>query len=384
MAKDAEEVKKAKPKVLFIIADVAAGHRSGAEAMAKAIQEKYDGKYETKVIDLFKLADVQPFNGLDLVHSLATVNRTVERLQDFGYRLSTEIKFTFDIYYQYMRFFMLKEAKKIIDAEDPDVVVSVHPFCSMVLRMIKENHPDVKYKTVSVVTDLVTIYRGWGDFRADLVISPTAKATNMLTKWGVPIEKIAYPLFPIKPELKNFRPREEVMAELGFSTRKHTILLTGGGFGLKSMMRALQDLARDVDLQLIVITGKLPFLQEQLEMKFKNFERIKIFGYVNNFQDYMNAADLVVTKPGPATVLESELFEKKAVLTRHVGYQEVGNIWYALHNKNFRHIHTNWGELKKTIYDLLEQEKSESEKLSRRKFDESFTIAEKIVALIAH
>lgn len=377
-----QSAKASKTNILFVIADVAAGHRSGAEALARAIEKLEPSKYNIKIIDLFKLADIQPFNSLDTFHTLVSQNRWFEKFLDFWMWLTTVVQPFYQVFYLYFQWKMLAECRRIIAAEKPDLVISVHPFASMILNGIKARYPETAYKTATVITDLATFYRGWGDERAELISVPTATGRELVLSFGVQPEKIISPLFPIKPELREFRPKAEVLAELGFTPKRHTVLITGGGLGIKSMLKAISDLIKDVDLQLIIITGKVEFLRQQLQMRYRNYERVKVFGFVHNIQDYFNAADIVVTKPGPATILEVELFNKQAILTRKIGWQETGNVTYALENPNFRYIADNWQQLKVVAEELLLVNPPQNAKIERRQFDEAEQIARKLIELI--
>lgn len=371
-----------KPKILFVIADVAAGHKSGAEAVHQAIEAIAPGQYNVKTIDLFKLADVQPFNSLDTFHTLVSQNRWFEKFLDFWMWLTTSILPFYEIFYYYMQWKMLEDARSIIAAEKPDLVVSVHPFASMLLRGIKSKYPETSYKTATVITDLATFYRGWGDLKAEQVFVPTNEGIERVISFGVAPDKISGPVFPIKPGISNFREKDTVMAELGFSPKRKTVLITGGGLGLKSMLKVINDLVMDTDLQLIIIAGKLSFFRQQLEMRYKNIERVKVFGFVSNIQDYFNVADVIITKPGPATILEAELFNKQVILTRKIGWQETGNITYALQNPNFHYIGERWQQLKTMIDKLWDSSAAKNVKIERRRFDEAQIIAKKLLSLI--
>jgi processive 1,2-diacylglycerol beta-glucosyltransferase len=140
------------------------------------------------------------------------------------------------------------------------------------------------------------------------------------------------------------------------------------------MLRGMDNIAKDENVQLLIITGKLTEFRKQLQKKYSTNPTVATLGFVENMQDYLNAADIVVTKPGPATILEIELFQKQAILTRKVGIQEIGNIHYALQNPNFRYINDHWDKLSQTVNELLASPYKEFP--ARRNFNEATKIVE--------
>ncbi|MFW5703157.1 MAG: MGDG synthase family glycosyltransferase [Candidatus Dojkabacteria bacterium] len=369
-----------KVKILILLADVAAGHRSAAIALeAAAGASRFRDKCEIVSLDIFKLADIEPFNSLETVHTLVSENRWAEKFVDFWVQLTNLLEPIYDIYHWYMAARLLPRFKKIVDSEQPDVILSVHPFASMMLYSLKKSNPG-RYKTATAITDLVSFYRGWADREADLIFAPTHEAASRLEEFRVSSDRIEYPLFPINPNYKKARSKREVLKELGFSQSKKIILVTGGGLGLTSMLKVIDKLSRHEDWQVIVIAGKREFLKSQLEGKYADAiaqKRLAIFSFVGNFQDYLNLADVIVTKPGPATILEIELFQKPAVLTRPVGHQEQGNIRYALENPNLVRVGESFNNIEEIISNLLELKKE----YRRRSFEEANTIIEKLLKL---
>src|SRR5690606_31571629 len=120
------------------------------------------------------------------------------------------------------------------ELENPDLIVTAHPFVTMVIRSIKEE--GANFKSVTMITDLVTLFRGWGDPSADLVICPTGEAIPTLLHYGVNVENIVYPLFPIKPNMDQVVDREEIVKRHNLDPEKTIVLVTGGGVGTKPMM----------------------------------------------------------------------------------------------------------------------------------------------------
>lgn len=366
-------------KVLIAIGDVGNGHRSGANALTESFNRLYPN-VEVKTVDVFKLSNLWPYKETDELYKTMSKSKYLETINNTVFRI-TNTKYLYDVFTNYNVTQLYDTTLQLLKEEKPDLVISVHPIVSMVLERMRE---DMEFLSVVVITDLITLYRGWADKNADLVFSPTTEAVKTLTDFGVNVNRIIYPLFPINPKLKNFREKSEVIDELGFDSKKQTILITAGGAGIKSLSDSIDNLAKREDLQLIIITGKVEDYRIKLTEKYRNNRRIKVFGYINNIQDYLNASDIIVGKPGPATILEIELFDKKAVLTRKIGEQEVGNIDYAIRNPKFRYVGDNGRNLELAVTELLAMSPEKQGNFRRRSFDESNLIVKDIYKLLVN
>ncbi|MEO6728791.1 MAG: glycosyltransferase [Candidatus Dojkabacteria bacterium] len=344
-----------KKKVLILIGDVANGHRSAANALTHSFETLFPDHVEVETVDVFTVdKSTQPFYSADSTHLLISQNRTVELVANTLFKF-----FNTEDGYNLFRWFAHQKLSKVIldilEENKPDVVISIHPIVSAALNKVK-THNEAEFKSVTVITDLVTLFRGWADTSSDLVFAPTKESVNNLINFGVDVKNIKFPLFPINPNMEKAEERNSIFKSLGLDPTKKTVLLTGGGFGIESLKKAISNISKKFqDLQIILIAGKNINFKSYLEDKYKNNKNIKILGYVNNMQDFIFVSDIVIGKPGPATILEFEVFNKKAILTKKIGEQEIGNIAYAKSNPNFRYIGEDWSKLEETIMDLLDK-----------------------------
>lgn len=355
------------------------GHKMGAEAVQKSFENLYGDKYDVKTVDLFKILDIDPFNTSDISYAFVTGNRALETFNNLLFKLlNTYIGY--QIYYSYIKSRLLEEGKKWLQEEKPDVIICNHPVVASLVNALKTEVGG--FKSVQVVLDLVTIFRGWGDESADLIFSPTSEAVNTLVRYGVDVAKIAYPLFPIHPKIKNFRDKETLREELGFTTSKPIVLMTGGGVGTGSLKTAIHKLTNTHKYQVIVCAGKSEYLKDQLERQYKDRKDVKILGYVDNMPDLYNLADVIVAKPSSATVIESEVFEKRVVFTKYIGEQDAGNVDYITRNPKCRYIGSNWDKLEETLDDLLSANFREPAVNFKRESDECDRIVREIVKFV--
>lgn len=358
--------------------DAGSAHKVAAAAMAQEFERLFPGRFEVKTIDLFKVADIQPFNTSDASYAFMSGNQTFEAINNIAYRFFNTA-FGYDFFYKYTNGLLLAECENIIKEEEPDIVISLHPVVGTVVRAIKEKMKGLK--TVQVILDPVTIFRGWADPNADLIISPTGEAVNSLVQYGVEISKIVYPLYPIKPNMGQIAPKDEVMKRLKLNKYRPIILLTGGGVGTKALKNAIKMLADADKYQVIILAGRQETFRQQLENKYGKNPNIKILGYIDNIQDLYNICDVMIAKPSAYTVMEAELFDMKVVWTRYIGHHDSGNVAYVKRNPMSRYIGDDWDSLISSADELLALNPREPAQEFKRSFDECAKIVQEIAKL---
>lgn len=78
-------------------------------------------------------------------------------------------------------------------------------------------------------------------------------------------------------------------------------------------------------LQILAVCGRNEAVADRLRSRGVPEERLRVFGYMNNIELAIAAADLVVTKPGGLTTSEALALGRPLLLTRPIPGQEEGN-----------------------------------------------------------
>lgn len=98
-------------------------------------------------------------------------------------------------------------------------------------------------------------------------------------------------------------------------------------------MGPLRAIARALDrallpIQLAVIAGRNETLFKQLR-KLSWHVPANVQGFVTNMPDWMRASDLVITKAGPGTIMETLAAGKPMILSSYLRGQEGGNVQFV-------------------------------------------------------
>jgi processive 1,2-diacylglycerol beta-glucosyltransferase len=189
-----------------------------------------------------------------------------------------------------------------------------------------------------------------------------------MMKFGVDPGKIYPTGIPIDPNFDTFHGKIAAKKMLGFKEDLPLVLMAGGGLGINGLDVSFVESLSHAPLQLAVICGKNQSLQRNLLAltHHNNLDNIKVYGFVENMWDFMEAADLIITKAGGLTLAEALARELPVVIYNPLPGQEERNAEFLLKNGAARRAR-NRDVLLKLAINLLQDE----EKLSRIKNKEA-------------
>ncbi|NOK61260.1 MAG: glycosyltransferase [Chloroflexi bacterium AL-W] len=318
------------PSILFAISDTGGGHRSGATAICAAIEELVGSDVECHIVDLListGLPLVQ--NAPDIYDHLSTdwlmIYNTLFQMTNGRRRMDLLTRL---VYFQAHR-----NIVRVLDETRPSLVVSVHPLINRLIGNARRTYR-LSFRFATVVTDLVTLHSAWADPAVELCIVPTEEAYQLQRKRNLSEDKLVHTGFPVHPKFTNYAAsKHKARNTLGIQNTPFTILLTSGGVGSGNMRDLVQEIHQAYPThQLLVVTGKNTELREELEnMNLSSL--VHVYGFVDHMEVLMAASDIVVTKAGPGTLMETLAMRRPVIVTEAVGIQEQGNIDFVLNHE---------------------------------------------------
>lgn len=316
-----------KTSVLILHATAGAGHTRAAQAIAAALQPS--GR-SFRVVDtlectsaLFRRMYVKSY--IDLVQKAPELwGYLYDKLDVMREPRSRRVRarLAFDK-------LNARSFKTLLAETDPEVIVCTH-FLPLELLADLKARGKLSTPVHAVITD-VSPHAFWVYPEIDFYHVATPAAARELIREGIPAERISVTGIPIDPVFAHSMPAKVARAKLGLP-EKPTALLLSGGFGVGPMKQMLASFeGRPSALSLVVVAGKNAALEKECKaIAGKLPGSVKVFGFVSNMHDLMDAADLIVTKPGGLTTTEILAKGKPMALVAPIPGQEQRNCEYLL------------------------------------------------------
>lgn len=306
----------AKPLVFFATIAAGGGHVATANAMAQSLAATFPGVFETRVSEFM---DEVGFREQDREHkqtwswmlahpwSARWGQRVIDRLPNLTNRY---LRRTLDAFAQ--------AAARYLNELGPALVVTNHGWLVVALTLAQKRY-GLEPRLVHFATDPLDASALWAEWRAGRYIVPSQRVRGDLTRFGVPDGVIDVVGYPIQQSFIRPPSQEVARQQLGLEPR-YTCLVSLGGEGVGSnVLEVVQALrASPQGPQIVVITGRNEALRRRLE----TLPDIRPLGYVTNVADYLAAADVVVGKAGPASVLEALAVGRPVLMTSYAGLNE--------------------------------------------------------------
>jgi len=312
-----------KPKILVLFSDTGGGHRSAAEAVIEALEEKYAGTFVLDMVDVFKAYAPYPLNRMPELYPTMV---KVPNLWRLGYRVvdgRRRSRWMMDTLWPWIR----PAAKQLVREHPADLVFCVHPlFNAPVLRALGKRRPPF----ITAVTDLITAPNYWFHRRVDVCVVPTEEVRRSALRNGLRREQVVLLGLPISNKFLRTEEKASLRQTLGWPPNRPVVLIVGGGEGMGPLFNTARAIMyTSPECALVVITGRNEKLRHQMETAEWTVPT-RIYGFVSNMPEFMNAADILVTKAGPGTISEALACGLPMVLYSRIPGQEDGNVRYVV------------------------------------------------------
>ncbi|MDX2161332.1 MAG: glycosyltransferase [bacterium] len=318
-----------KKRILIVMSDTGGGHRAAAEAIRAALLEKHPDEAEIVLVDGFRAAGFPYKYAPELYPWWINNTRTS---WEIGYKLlDTPVRARLAT--QGIYFTAQNGLKKMFRANPADMIVCVHSVLTQVslqALMRYENRPPF----VVVVTDLASTHHFWYDRRAERTLVPSQDAYEIALEAGMKPEKVRITGLPVHPQFaRSLDDRTAIRRELGWNLDLPTFLLVGGGDGMGPLYKTARAInEKGLKCQVVIVAGRNKALKEKLEAVQWN-QPTHIYGYVTTMPRLMAAANVLITKAGPATISEAFIAHLPMILYDAIPGQETGNVELVVKNK---------------------------------------------------
>ncbi len=321
-------------KVIVFYASYGGGHLSAARSIKEYIENNYPN-IDSQLIDCVKYIN----KTLDAVTTKAYSEMAKKAPQAWGHIYKKADKGPIAKISNTSNKVMALKLKKLLEEENPDLVICTHPFASQMCSYLKRKEK-VKFKLATILTDFA-IHNQWvvGHEYTDCFFVSHNGMKNDLVKAGISAGKIYTTGIPLSNKFLLEYDKSEILQSFGLSPNKKTVLFFGGGelgLGKTHTLDIFKSFVKNDNIQIVAIAGKNQKMRAHFEEYVEEMGKknsVKVLEYTDKVAQLMSISDLVVTKPGGLTTTESLASGLPIVVINPIPGQEEENAEFLEKNK---------------------------------------------------
>lgn len=322
-------------KVLILSCNTGEGHNVAGKGMKEALEKE---GHEAIMLDYMKLSS----DRTSKVVGGAYINIAKYTPHFFYFLYKVALKISSDkrkspVYYA--NSLMAKHLKKYLEENKFDIILMPHLFPAETITYMNKKKM-LNEKTIAISTDYTCI-PFWEETQCDAYIIPHERMMDEYIRRGIPKEKL-YPLgIPVRQDFYFKEEMRKAKKKLNLNADKPMYLIMSGSMGFGKIQLFTIELNKQCKNgeQVVVICGNNKRLKNLLEKEFRNKSNVSIVGYTDKISLYMDAADVIYTKPGGLTSTEVIVKNRPLVHTNPIPGCESKNMEFfmekgmALHSK---------------------------------------------------
>lgn len=222
-----------------------------------------------------------------------------------------------------------------------DTVVAPHVFPSEAITRIRRKH-DVKLRTYFIATDYA--YPPFlSDTELDTYFIPHESLAHEFTDAGIPAEKLIATGIPVASAFAQKAEKTEARHRLGLPEEGNILLVMTGSMGYGNTEKLVAELLRRIPegTSVAVMGGNNEKMKERLRRRHKNDPRLFVIDFTTEVSLYMDASDILFTKPGGLSSTEAAVKGIPTVHTKPIPGWEENNIeFFRLHGLSLSGVAT--------------------------------------------
>ncbi len=304
-------------KILLVHATAGAGHKKAAEAVFHGL--KAQGVHEVRFID-----------ALDYTNPFFKVTYPL-----FYSFLVTRLSWAWGFFFSFLDLpwmqpvvrivrrlyngFNARGLQRFLIQEKFDVIITTQFLSAEVSAYLKRTGK-ITSKVICVVTDF-DVHRIWINEGIDMYTGACGYTRDKLISLNVPSHKAFETGIPTDAKFSIQPDVAALKKKLGLKDGTLTVLIATGSFGM-GPIEELTDLLQEY--QLLVVCGHNQELYQRLKPKAS--PTTHVYGLVDNMDELMSVADVMVTKPGGLSIAEALVKKLPMIFFSAIPGQEVNNV----------------------------------------------------------
>lgn len=256
----------------------------------------------------------------------------------------------FNLYYKVGN----KQLDYLVRKHKPDIIINTFP---MIVVPEYRRKTGRVIPTFNVLTDFC-LHKIWVHENIDKYYVATDYVKEKLIEIGTHPNDIKITGIPIRSQFEETVPTADIYSKYQLDPSKKNLLIMAGAHGvLKNAKELCETLAKNDDVQIIVVCGKNTALKDSLEEIRQAYpQKIKILGYVERIDELFRVTDCMITKPGGITLTEASALGVPVILYKPVPGQEKENALF-FEEKGAAIVVNRHEEILHAVASLLSDEK---------------------------
>lgn len=319
-------MKREDEKILILYASFGEGHKQVAVALEEEINATFAPDISLS-LDIMKIT--HPYTS-SFTHTMyRQIITTIPSMYSYLYRKT----YSRGWLSQGISTLLLTGADKladVIETVQPTIIISTYPFAAGLVDKLKKDQR-IHVPSITVLTDYA-IHSYWIHETTDMYFVGSDLLKQRLIDLGISADKIRFTGIPVRSQFHHYDRLDPL--QIGpFCPDRFTLLIMGGGEGLfgneTALFRNLDEV--EVPIQVIIVCGKNQKLKVHLEKELRDSKHdIHIYGFVEDIQQLMAIADVMISKPGGITTTEALTMELPLLIQHVLPGQEEENVHYLV------------------------------------------------------
>ena len=289
-------------KILILSCNTGEGHNSSAKAIKLAMDAR--GGIESEVKDTLSLVSADVSKNVSDIYIYSTRNSLFEKAYKIGRRVSDfDSSFKSPIYMANKLY--AKQLYDYVISGGYDAVVCTHLFPAEALTALKRN-ADLKVPVLFVMTDYTCIpFLAETDLDGYFIAHEDLRAE--LVEKGIPSERIIVTGIPVDEKFAHHMEKAAARNYLAIPQNQDVFLVMSGGIGVGNAGAICDEILRRHSgaFTVYILVGRNSDLKQTLDEKYAGNEHVRIVTFTKKVNVYMNAADVMISKPGGLTSTEA-------------------------------------------------------------------------------
>lgn len=315
------------PKLLILSVSAGSGHTRAAAALEEAARALHPAA-EVRHVDVLSFTD--PLYRASYSRGFLQLVQRAPQLYGAFYKSTDSVGSTrfgrlMETYYDRLQF---RRFARYVREFNPDVVLATHFLPVQVIATWRRAHR--RFTTGLVITDF-DAHAYWVQPQVDRTFVASDEVGAILAARGVAPERIVTTGIPIVGSFAHRHPRAALRRRLGLRSSTPVLLVMGGGAGVGTLVETVRVALACGPVQVLAVAGRNEALRAKLRrLRAPAGSTLTTFGFTDEVDALMAAADLVVTKSGGLTSSECLAAGLPMVVIDPIPGQEERNCDYLL------------------------------------------------------